>query len=91
MIKKKVDQFVELGRKSLNCTDQHNFSMVVAWVISTERSLLTLFPEVVFVDDVKDTNKECRPLLMISGKDTNGKVFTILLIFLPNKQSWIFR
>ena len=65
--------------------------MAIAWVIPTERALLNLFPEVLFVDALKDTSKESRPFLLISGKDTNGKLFTIIRIFLPNEQSWIFR
>ena len=52
-----VDQFVELGRKSSNCTDQQYFSMAIDWVIPTEIALLNLFPEVHFVDAVKDINK----------------------------------
>ena len=51
------DQFVELGRKSLNCTNQQYFSMAIAWAITTKRSLLSLFTEVLFADDLKDTKK----------------------------------
>ena len=65
--------------------------MAIAWVIRSERTLLILFPEVIFFDAVKDTNKEGRPLLMIIVKGTNRRVFTILLIFIANEQSWIFR
>ena len=68
---KEVNQFVELGRKSLKCNDQQYFSMVIAWVITSEKALLTLFPEVFFVDSVKDNNTEGRTLLIISGKCTN--------------------
>jgi hypothetical protein len=32
--------------------------MAIAWIIPSERALLTLFFEVLFVDSLEDTNKE---------------------------------
>ena len=61
--------------------------MAIAWVIPSEISLPTLFPEVIFPRAVEETNKEGILLSMISGKETNGKFLTILCIFLPNEQS----
>ena len=43
------------------------------------------------VDTTSDTNNESRPLLTISGKDSNGKMLTVLCAFLPNDQLWVFR
>ena len=49
------------------------------------------FPEVICVDTVSDTNKNKRPILTISGKDSFGKTFIILRAFLPNERAWVFR
>ena len=40
---------------------------------------------------VQDTNKEKRPLLTMTGKDSNGEMFTFLRIYLPNEKAWCFR
>ena len=36
------------------------------------------------------TNKEGRPLILVSSKDGNGKMFTIMRVFLPNQQAWAY-
>ena len=38
-----------------------------------------------------DTNNEIRPLLLMVGKDTNSKTFTLLRVHLPNQTNWTFR
>ena len=65
--------------------------MGIAWVIPSERQLFNLFSEVITVDTTASTNNELRPLLIISAKDSSGKMFTVLRAFLPNEQAWVFR
>ena len=65
--------------------------MTIAWVIPCERLLFEMFPEVIAVDTTNDTNNESRPLLTMTGKDSNCKMFTFLRAFLPNEKGWVFR
>ena len=65
--------------------------MGFAWVIPDELKLLEAFPQVVYIDTTEKTNNEKRPLLTLGAKDSNGKVFIFLRVFMPNQQSWMFR
>jgi len=60
--------------------DQNSF-MAIAWVISSERRVLELYPDTLFVDATEDTNKEGHPLLTIGGCDSSGKMFTFTCLF----------
>ena len=55
--------------------------MAIAWDTPSEISLISLFPEIICVDTVKDTNTEGKPVLTISINNNNGKLFTILQFF----------
>ena len=61
-----------------------------AWVLPMEQNIFHHFPEVICVDTVCHTNKDKRPLLTISGRDSYGKIFIILRAFLPNERAWGF-
>lgn len=50
-----------------------------------------LFPQVIHIDCTADTNKEQRPLLTITAKDSNGHFFTVLTCYLPNEKAWSFK
>jgi len=50
-----------------------------------------LFPQVIHIDCTADTNKEERPLLTVTAKDSNGKFFTVLTCYLPNEKAWSFK
>ena len=65
--------------------------MGFAWTIPSEKTMFSLFPNIVYVDATMDTNSEGRPLLSLVGKDTCSKTFTILRVLLPNQQLWVFR
>ena len=54
-------------------------------------NILHHFPEVICVDIVSHTNKDTRPPLTISGRDSYGKMFIILRAILPNERAWIFQ
>ena len=86
-----ASKFSNEHRKKMNLTHEQNLLLAVAWVIPGEKDYFFLFPEVLFIDIVEKTNNEKRPLLVVSGKDSDGKMFTILRAFLPNQRSWIFR
>ena len=54
-------------------------------------SMYQLFPEVIHIDCTSRTNKEGRPLLTITGKDSNANMFIILQALLPNEKAWCFK
>ena len=83
--------FVTSRRASLSVTEQQQFMMAFAWTIPEEKNIFELFPTVLYVDTTCDTNNEGRPLLSINGKDTSSRTFTLVRVFLPNQQMWIFR
>ena len=89
--KKEAKKFSEINRISLNLTSEQHLLIGVAWVTPFESDYYHMFPEVIMVDTVADTNNEGRPLLTIAGMTTSYKVFYILRAFLPNQCSWVFR
>jgi hypothetical protein len=50
-----------------------------------------LFPDVLFIDATEKTNKEDRPLLCIAMKDSSGKVFISIMVFMPCLTRWAYR
>jgi hypothetical protein len=50
-----------------------------------------LFDVYLHIDATADSNKEGRPLVTLSSKDSYGKMFIVLLAFLPNEQSWSYK
>lgn len=86
-----MQQFVHERRTGLKLTQTQCLQMSYGWATPIEREMFRRFPTVVFCDTTFDTNKEDRPLLLLIGKDSNSKTFTILRALLPNQQKWIFR
>ena len=84
-------QFIMEGRASLGLLDCHKYMISFAWVAHSEKEKFNIFPEVITVDTVAGTNNEGRPLLMMGGKDSNGKMFIFLRAYLPHEKGWIFR
>jgi len=65
--------------------------MGLAWTSPKEKYYLNMFPEVIFMDVIVDTNKkDTRPLLTVTRKDASGKMFTFLRAILPNESNWHF-
>ena len=60
--------------------------MSYGWTTPIEREMFKRFPTAVFCDTTFDMNKEGRPLLLLIGKDSNSKTFTILGALLPNQK-----
>ena len=85
-----VMHFLESHRKEYKVEPGTKMMIAIAWVLGSEQRFTNLFPEVFMVDTVGDTNNEKRPLLTITGKDSNGKMFTVLRVFLPNEKAWAF-
>ena len=86
-----LQQFINAHRQVFGVKHHQALFIGLAWVIPIEQKFFEHFPEVICVDTVSDTNKDKRPLLTISGKDSFGKMFIILRAFLPNERAWVFR
>ena len=83
-------------RKILECNLLPNSRILLgaAWMSDGAFREYLRFPEVLFIDATHASNNENRPLLLICGKDSNGKGFVLVRIFMPNETSsfyrWIF-
>ena len=86
-----LKQHVDHGRVASSLTNEHKYMMGFAWVVPSEILLFEAFPHVVYIDTTEKTNNEKRPLLTVGAKDSNGKVFIFLRVFMPNQQAWMFR
>jgi len=86
-----INEFVNNRRVTLNVHHEQKFMMAFAWTTTPEKRMFKLFPSVIFCDCTEDTNNEGRPLLSMTGKDTNSRTFTIIRAFLPNQKMWVFR
>jgi hypothetical protein len=62
-----------------------------AWVDEDSWREFLRYPECLFVDTTHSTNNESRPLLLLCGRDSNGKAFTICRIFMPNETASFYR
>ena len=45
-----------------------------------------MFPGVLFVDTVEKINNKKNPILVVSGKDSDGKMISILRALFPNEK-----
>jgi hypothetical protein len=62
-----------------------------AWVDQEAWREFCRYPECLFVDTTHGTNNESRPLLLLVGRDSNSKAFTICRIFMPNETAAFYR
>ena len=65
--------------------------VALAYSSPLELKQFTLFHAVLHVDGTAQTNKENRPLIMVTTKDSRGKMLPILRAFLPSEQAWAFQ
>lgn len=86
-----MHQYADMNRRAHGIQDTQDVFLGVAWVLPPEKRLFQLFPFVVHMDGVEDTNNEKRTLFTATGHDANGKMFTFLRAFLPNQCAWVFR
>jgi hypothetical protein len=62
-------QYIDGTRISLKIEEKQDVMLGLAWVIPMEANFLQLYPEVVFVDVIAQTNKDDRPLFTATGKE----------------------
>ena len=85
-----LEKFVDGHCDILHVEKEKALFIGLAWVLPIEQKIFHHFPEVICVDTTSHTNKDKRPLLTISERDTHGKMFIILHAFLPNERAWVF-
>jgi hypothetical protein len=85
-----MHQYANINQHAQGIQDTQDVFLGVAWVLPAEKHLFNLFPCIVHMDGVEDTNNEKRTLFTDTGCGTNGNMFTILRAFLPNHCAWVF-
>ena len=71
--------------------DNQMMMIGLAYVLPFELKQFQLFHAVMHVDAMAKTNKEQRPLVTVTSKDSPNKMFTVLRVFMPCEQSWAYR
>ena len=83
--------FAKEHRQSLEVDDKQDLMMGCAWTTPPEQRLFRMFSDVLHIDCTADTNIESRPFLSVTGRDSNGHMFSVIRAFLPNERAWVFR
>ena len=65
--------------------------VAVAWGLNSAIRLFKLFPEVIHCDVTVDTNREKRPLLTFSTRESTGRQVIFLYVLLPDEKACSFR
>jgi hypothetical protein len=78
-------------RRLLPIADLQEMMVGIAYAMPYEVQQFQLFNVCLHIDATADSNKEGRPLVTISSKDSYGKMSIILRAFLPNEQSWSYK
>jgi hypothetical protein len=86
-----MSEYAPMNQRAQGLVDSQDILLAVAWVLPAEKHLFHLFPYVVHIDGIEDTNNEKWPLFTLTGRDSMGNMFTILRAFLPNQCAWVFR
>jgi hypothetical protein len=85
-----MHQYADMNRRAQGIYDTQDVFLGVAWVLPVEKCRFQLFPYVVHMDGVEDTNNEKRTLFTATARDANGNMFTFLRAFLSNQCAWVF-
>ncbi len=81
--------FARTHRHSLLVEDKQDLMIGCAWTTPPEKRLVKMFGEVLHIDCTANTNNEDRPFLTITGRNSNGKIFTVMHSFLPKERAWV--
>ena len=81
-------QIVKNHRQELKIADSKERMVGIAQGMHFELEQFGLFHVSFHIDATLDTNKEGRPLVTVTSKDSYGRMFFVLRAFLPSEQSW---
>ena len=76
---------------SRNMSPSSKMMVALAWVMETDRRYFKLYPEVIMIDIIENTNNEKRPMLLVVAKDADGETFVVMRVYLPQQRRWIFK
>jgi hypothetical protein len=82
--------FAEEHRSEYQLSNEQELMIGCTWLLPEEKRLFCLFPEVIHIESISCTNREDHPLLTITYRDSRGKAFTVLRVFLLNKRTRFF-
>ncbi len=82
---------VSAHRQLLPIADSQEMMVGIAYAMPFEVRQCQLFNICLHIDATADSNKEGRPLVTVSSKDSYGKMFIVLRAFLPSEQSWAYK
>ena len=78
-------------RRELKLDDSKEMMVGIAYAMPFELDQFGLFHVTLHIDATSDTNKEGRPLVTVTSKDSFGRMFFVLRAFLPSEQSWAYK
>ena len=77
-------------RKDLNMKDGPSILLALAIATDEMQRHVHMFPEVMFLDVIANTNQQKRDLFLMVVKDASGETFIGNTSVLPCGQKWIF-
>jgi hypothetical protein len=87
----KMLRIVNNRRRELKIADSKLMMVGIAYGMPYELEQFGLFHVSLHIDATADTNKEGRPLVTVTSKDSYGRMFFVLRAFLPCEQSWAYK
>ena len=84
-------QIVQSHRRELKIDDSKEMMVGIAYGMPFELEQFGLFHVSMHIDATADTNKEGRPFVTVTSKDSYGRMFFVLRAFLPSEQSWAYK
>jgi hypothetical protein len=84
-------QIVGDHRRELKIDDSKEMMVGIAYGMPFELDQFGLFHVSMHIDATADSNKEGRPLVTVTSKDSYGRMFFVLRAFLPSEQSWAYK
>jgi hypothetical protein len=88
---KEMLRIVEDHRRELKIQDTQEMMVGIAYGMPFELEQFELFHVSMHIDATADSNKEGRPLVTVTSKDSFGHMFFVLRAFLPSEQSWAYK
>jgi hypothetical protein len=76
---------------SLPIANSQEMMVGIVYAMPYEVKQFQLFNVCLHIDATAASNKEGRPLVTVSSKDSYRKMFMVLRAFLPNEQSWSYK
>ena len=85
-----IDAEVETLRKSLRLNDESELLMMISIATDEMIRLVTMHPEVWFMDVTHGTNRQRRDLFMLAIRTPTGETFSGNITIIPSEKKWIF-